>query len=165
MVRNLHPTIFHRTVQLFFGKKRQLDKVIEEIQELLFAVHKGDRDEIMLELADVELTLPYLKLSFLYDEEIRIERMPDRPDFDAYSFLVLILLRMRKEYGDSVLNKRITSLCIKGFCNALYELYIKYNIEPKDIDSIIDYKKRRTLKRIVTGYYINEEEKHAKCRA
>ena len=153
MVRPLHPTMFHRIVQFYFGKKKQLEKIIEEVKELEDAVDSGDREEIIKELADVETVLPYLKLSFLYDSNLKIERMHDKPDFKFFSLLVYVLLREKFYTEDSILLKKITAIAVTGYCNALYGLYLEYDIDPKEVDAVIDYKKRRTMKRIIGGYY------------
>ena len=75
--------------------------------------------------------------------------------------MLITLLKLRQRQGDSVLSKKITSLCLTGFCNSLYNLYIEYGIDAKDVNSIIDYKKKRTLKRIATRYYKKLEEQYA----
>lgn len=153
MVRHIKPTLYHRAICLYFGKKKQIAKVKEEVLELKDAVELGDRNKIIEELADVENTLPCLMIGIVKDKVIRIERMPDKPELASYTFLLIGAIQVWINDGNSVLTNTIIAIALTGYCNALHELYVKYDINQKEVDEIIDFKKKRTIKRIAGGYY------------
>ncbi len=56
-----------KKILLHFGNKNQKKKVIEELSELIKAIIKDNRKNIIEEIADVEIMLEQLKMIYLID--------------------------------------------------------------------------------------------------
>jgi phosphoribosyl-ATP pyrophosphohydrolase len=71
-----------KTIFFHFGAHCQKNKIIEELSELIIAVTKNDRKNIVEEIADVEIMLLQLKIMFGIEKyeidnvkEIKIEKV------------------------------------------------------------------------------------------
>lgn len=51
-----------------FGMQRQTDKAIEELSELIRAIVRDDNDNILEEIADVEIMIAQLKIIFKFKQ-------------------------------------------------------------------------------------------------
>lgn len=153
MVKQLKITAFHKIVRLYFGRQPQLDKVLEEVRELHKAVSSGNKKDIAEELADVELTLPYLKAICIPHATLRIEPQTSPEPFLSVSAIVILALTIMNKHGDNAFIIHILEIALMHYCRSLHTLYEEYGYTIKEIDDIVDYKKRRTLKRIAGGYY------------
>lgn len=57
-----------KTILFHFGAHYQKNKIIEELSELIIAVSKNDRKNIVEEIADVEIMLFQLKMIFAIEK-------------------------------------------------------------------------------------------------
>lgn len=68
-----------KQIVLYYGNKKQKLKTIEEFSELIKAISKDDRKNIIEEIADVEIMLEQLQMIYLIDKEeidiIKIEKI------------------------------------------------------------------------------------------
>lgn len=147
MVIEIEPTPFHYVMKIFRGTKHQCRKVIEELRELSEALDLEDRSLVMEELADVELVLPYLKITYTPNAVLKI-RSASSMDYQMVSDIFIRLLEFRMTSDCSPEICQSLSLLSSALCYSLYPIYIKYGITRDEINSIKEFKKKRTLFRL-----------------
>jgi hypothetical protein len=144
MVIELEPIPFHYVIKTFYGSKKQGFKIIEELQELSEALDSGDRDSIVEELSDVEVVLPYLKITYVPNAVLKIRSSADM-DFGLLSDVFIRLLKFRIASDCSPEIHQSLSLLSSALCYSLYPIYIKYKIKREEVEAIKEFKKKRTL--------------------
>lgn len=151
MNRVIKKTMFHTAMCLRWGHDRQALKFIEEMGELNLALKEQDRMHIIEELADVELTMPYVfhLLPNFHQERINSCGIV-YPYESAYNFASMAVTSRIKQGNiknlTQLLFEALTLLSI-----SLSGIYLKHCITEREVDDWIKYKKRRTIKRAVTG--------------
>lgn len=146
MVKTINIKSWHITLLNMFDKVHQYDKIIEELQELDEAIVNSDRNMIVEELADVENVLPYL-LRFINKKECKIKYNGDDYDYRlCYKLLIdLIFLKLKIDQRYEI-NKCI-GFFLDILCYSLYNIYAKYSISAEEVDRVIEFKRKRTLRR------------------
>jgi len=140
---------FHSLMILYHGKKPQIEKVVEELLELKEALKGFDRDHIIEELGDVEIVLPYLKKIFIPAINLKIEPYPEFVyKYDDICDLVVALIRMRQEYGDTKIVSNMLRESVTILCHALGDIYYIHKILPDEVELWKEEKYRRCLKDI-----------------
>ena len=147
MVKQLNKTMYHTIATLLYGRKAQLDKVVEELRELNTALSLNDRENIIEELADVELVLPYLKQIIGCPSKFEVKHSGKRD----YGFGAVVLMLSIDAYNSENLpsihlNRVIDSIAVY-VCQSLACIYSDYGINTRDVDEIKAQKMKRTLKR------------------
>ena len=153
MVDILDKTMFHNAMILFNGKTIEIEKVKEEINELLTELAmdhmgKGDRDKIIEELADVEIVLPYLKSIYIPQVTLKIESQGIQFGYEVTSQILLYLISLRQKSGPLRILDQMLVDATTLLCYSLGDIYKKYQIKPEEVQSWKEEKYRRCLKQI-----------------
>ena len=152
MVKEIKTRPYHFVMRARNGNTYQVCKAIQEMNELCLACEIKDRDLIVEEMADVILTYPYLRLgvaeqmaTFLYNDNNRVLTI----EVITPIFITLLKLHEQSEFSSSL------TMCVikmsQLFLNALNVVIKEYDIRDDEIDRIIEFKKRRTIKEFFGG--------------
>jgi len=144
MVKKLKPELYHRTVMLFSKTSDQTSKVIEELKELKEALASKNREHILEELADVENVIPYIILMYCPKERIEVS-YTGRYDYNVICDIICMLLSMMHDLRYNPHVYRSLTGMLRLLAESLYCIYIDYELQPSDVDEIIDAKRMRTL--------------------
>lgn len=147
MVKVLNKTPFHFIMVIKNGKNHQLNKLIEELNELSLALKSEDIESIKDELADVELTLPYLKQIISCPSKFKIDNK-GKLNYQFASAILQGLIRMKVEEKNQnfYLHSAIDAMAVY-ICNSLACIYIDYDIDPEEIEEIKRGKMKRSIMR------------------
>lgn len=142
----IKPELFHKGVMLLNGRIVQIDKVIEEMLELKEALDEKDREHIVEELADVEVTLPYLILTYMSGDKFEVKRTGSYDYAVACDLLIICINLYRANTGNINLYNAMKGLT-RHLCECLYNIYQQYEISFEEVDQWKIKKKARTLAR------------------
>lgn len=148
MHKYIQPELFHRFMVLCKGTGYQLDKLNEEVEELRDALVSGDVDRIKEEVADVEVCLPYLYLCFKSTKRQRVIEYKGGAEIMPYIETWLNLYKFHKNHQSEFLTVKILDIVTSLLCEALFEIYVKYDLDMYEITEIRQAKKQRTIRRL-----------------
>lgn len=151
MNRVIKKTMFHTVTTIIKGQKHQALKFIEEFGELNLALKEQDREHIIEELADVELTMPYVYYLIPGHYHTRLNSCGTTFPYEQACNLTSMAVASRIEQGDIKNLTKILTESLIVLSISLTGVYLKYCITEREVDDWIETKKRRTLKRIITG--------------
>lgn len=144
--------LFHTTTITRYGLRHQVEKFIEEADELVEALRETDREHIVEELADVELTLPYIIKPYLNYSSMSVKSLGVRMSIEDSTELIKLCVKLRMKHGSVRSLFTLLQQAVNYYVLSLSMIYEEHLISNEEVQDWKEEKMRRTLKRMIGVY-------------